>query len=138
MTKTVHHQLIAPCGMNCQLCSAYQREKKRCPGCRAFDADEPVSIARCTIKNCPEWNKTPEKFCYTCSSYPCARLKRLDKRYRTKYHMSMIENLDYIKNKGLKAFLSNEQKRWTCPNCGGVICIHHHQCSTCKAPLISK
>lgn len=32
------------------------------------------------------------RFCYECESFPRKRLKSLDKRYRTKYHMSMIEN----------------------------------------------
>ncbi len=26
------------------------------------------------------------RFCFECESYPCKRLKALDKRYRTKYH----------------------------------------------------
>ncbi len=43
--------LIAPCGMNCGLCYAYLREKNKCPGCRLFNKKEPVSIAKCRIKN---------------------------------------------------------------------------------------
>lgn len=34
-----------------------------------------------------------------------ARLKQLDKRYRTNYNMSMIENLNNIQKLGLKGFL---------------------------------
>ena len=31
------------------------------------------------------------------SDFPCRRLKELDKRYHTRYHMSIIDNLNYIK-----------------------------------------
>lgn len=36
----------------------------------------------------------------------------MDKRYRTKYHMSMIENLDYIKEFGMEKFLTKEGGKW--------------------------
>jgi hypothetical protein len=38
------------------------------------------------------------RYCYECDEFPCARVKRLDKRYRTKYEMGMIENLEYIRD----------------------------------------
>jgi len=34
----------------------------------------------------------------------------------------MIENLESIKKNGIKRFLANEEVRWRCPRCGGVIC----------------
>ena len=40
--------------------------------------------------------------------FPASRLKTLDKRYRTFYHMSMIENLEYIKKYGMERFLEKE------------------------------
>ena len=33
---------IAPCGMNCALCSGFQREKKPCLGCNADDENKPT------------------------------------------------------------------------------------------------
>ena len=33
-----------------------------------------------------------------------------DKRYRTKYHMSMIENLESIKEQGMEQFLIQEEE----------------------------
>jgi hypothetical protein len=58
-------------------------------------------------------------------------LKHLDKRYRTKYEMSMIENLGNIKNFGIRKFLKNEDVRWTCSQCGGTICVHKKYCIDC-------
>lgn len=125
------NSLIAPCGMNCSVCMAYLREKNKCPGCRLFNAEKPVTIARCKIKNCEVIQKDKAEFCFNCSDFPCRNLKHLDKRYRTKYNMSMVENLEYIKNKGIEEFLENEDVRWTCSECGGTICVHKGYCYSC-------
>ncbi|MHB0857824.1 MAG: DUF3795 domain-containing protein [Anaerolineae bacterium] len=129
MTK----ELVAPCGMHCRLCYAYQRDKNRCQGCHSDDGSIPNSCQRCTIRNCPTIRDSPSGFCYACSKYPCRRLRDLDKRYRTKYRMSMIENLAYIQEHGVDAFLQHEAQRWTCPVCGSIVSVHRELCPTCQA-----
>ena len=76
--------------------------------------------------------KMDSKFCFDCEKYPCTRLKQLDKRYRNNYKMSMIENLENIKNVGLDKFMQMEYDRWFCHNCGGTICVHRGFCLECK------
>ncbi|MFC2040333.1 DUF3795 domain-containing protein [Chloroflexota bacterium] len=123
-------QLIAPCGMNCGICLAYLRDKNQCLGCRV-DEKKQVSIARCIIRNCKTNQTNQSGFCYECMEYPCKRLKALDKRYRTKYAMSMIANLDYLKANGHAAFTEKEANRWRCQKCGGGICVHRGYCYQC-------
>jgi hypothetical protein len=123
--------LVAPCGMNCGICMAYLREKNTCPGCRLFDSDKPVTIAECRIRRCQELVENELRYCYGCKKYPCDRIKHIDKRYRTKYGMSMIENLDNIKKYGIRVFVKSENTRWACPHCGGVICVHKGYCLDC-------
>jgi len=127
--NTITSNLIAPCGMNCGICMAYLREKNHCPGCNESDENKAVSCVRCIIKNCDNIKKT--KFCFRCEKYPCKRLKNLDKRYRTKYDMSMIENLENIRELGIRQFVKNERVRWACPKCGGTINVHRKYCSEC-------
>ena len=129
--------LIAPCGMNCGICSNYlamkhdlrkiRIMKSYCSGCRPRGKN-------CTFmrRSCDLIGKGKIQFCYECSVFPCQRLKRLDKRYRTKYHMSMIENLKFIDEQGMAKFLNNEQEKWRCPECGGVICCHNGICYSCE------
>ncbi|MBN2612227.1 MAG: DUF3795 domain-containing protein [Bacteroidales bacterium] len=126
--------LIAPCGMNCGLCLAYLRDKNRCNGCRQDSTDKPVSCSKCIIANCEMLSKTQSKFCYDCEKYPCRRLKQLDTRYRTKYSMSMIENLEFIRDHGLESFVERENTRWACPVCGAILCVHRSFCLNCKEP----
>lgn len=118
--------------MNCGICMAYLREKNKCPGCRAEDINKAVTVIRCKIKNCEFIKKGKEKFCFVCDNFPCKNLKHLDKRYRTKYNMSMIENLAYIKKFGIRKFVKKENKRWKCKKCQGVICVHRGYCLNCK------
>ena len=126
--------LIAPCGMNCGICMGYLlREKNRCPGCRGNNANKPKACTKCVIVNCDNLNKLKLKFCSEkCEKFPCTRLRNLDKRYRTKYNMSMIENLKFIKINNIQQFLKHEEERWKCPSNGGTICVHNKTCYTCN------
>jgi hypothetical protein len=123
--------LIAPCGMNCGICMAYLRDKNKCPGCREIKKGNKTRFG-CIIRNCKHLKKTKSGFCYECEIFPCARMKRLDKRYRTKYDMSMFENLEFIRDKGIDRFLKAQRKKYKCPKCGGVMCVHRKKCLECE------
>ena len=133
----MNEKLIAPCGMNCKLCIAYHFKEKDlnkngfhktyCDGCIPRGKN-------CTHMNnkCETIGKGMVRFCYECESFPCERLKSLDKRYRTKYHMSMIENLNDIKEYGMDKFLDDQKLKWKCPECHDIICCHNGLCLNCR------
>ncbi|MCG8701291.1 MAG: DUF3795 domain-containing protein [Bacteroidales bacterium] len=110
--------------MNCRLCRAFVREKNRCPGCRGEDDLKPQYCVNCKMVTCEERKRGQFKFCFECCQYPCKRLRQLDKRYRTKYGMSMLENLDEIKRVGIRQFIRNQKEKWICPGCGVLLCVH--------------
>ena len=114
--------LIAPCGMNCGLCSARLRPKNRCPGCNAGGEGLPKYCATCRMRLCEE---RTGPYCFDCPGFPCARLRRLDRRYRTRYGMSEIENLECIRDHGSEEFLGNECERWVTG--GSVLCVHNRR-----------
>jgi hypothetical protein len=128
--------IIAPCGMNCAVCAGYlarQYDLKKqgimkgyCAGCRPRGKN-------CAFmkKACAKLGEGLVKYCYECTEFPCRRLKHLDKRYRTNYRMSVIENLEFIRDKGMTAFLEKEAEKWRCPECGGVISCHNGLCFKC-------
>lgn len=126
-------ELIAPCGMNCGICKAYLREKNKCPGCRGNDTHKPITRIHCKIKTCIFFQNNEIEFCFACEDFPCEKLKHLDKRYRNKYNMSMIENLENIKKSGISKFIKNETDKWKCPVCNGTICVHNRKCYTCDS-----
>lgn len=132
VNSPINKQLIASCGMNCSLCIAFRRDKKKCKGCNGPDTDKPVHCVKCRIKNCDMIRQSNSKLCYECSSFPCRRLRKLDERYKANYSMSMIENLRQIEQLGMDDFIKNEAEKWTCKTCGGVICVHRGHCLSCK------
>ena len=139
MNKGQHFKyegLIAACGMNCGICIGYLREKKPCGGCFKNDCvNKPKHCRSCSIVNCEFFADIESGFCFECGKYPCTRIKRLDKRYRTNYGMSMIENLNYIQKYGIESFVLNEEIRWSCPECGSGLSVHRDFCINCKKKI---
>jgi hypothetical protein len=119
-------ELIAPCGMDCAVCSSYLALKHDvkakgvrmpyCKGCRPRDK-------KCAfVKNrCEKILNHKIEFCFECEEFPCNNLKHIEKRYTTLYHLSIIDNLNFIKEHGLAKFLENQKTKWRCPDCGDVI-----------------
>ncbi len=89
-------QIIAPCGLNCSLCRAYIRERNPCPGCRGSEINKSNACLTCAIKNCKELAAGGHQFCSSCDKFPCAELLHLDARYKAKYGVSAIGNLQHI------------------------------------------
>lgn len=135
MSKYFDAKLVAQCGMNCGTCVSFfgytMAGKKRmhtCMGCRPRK-----SLCAFIKKGCKLIaEKKPVEFCFECSDFACENIVKIDTVYRKKYGMSLIENLNYIKEKGMDAFLEKEKQIRTCPNCGGVICIHTKRCYICN------
>ncbi len=127
--------LIAACGMNCRICIGYfgytvsgKRRKMKCIGCKPRDKS-------CAFlkKYCKKLTKKEVDYCYECSDFPCFHLEKIDKLYRERYNMSMIENLEYIRDNGVDEFLMQQEKKYQCPECGGVICVHNKKCYSCDS-----
>ena len=130
--NTITSKLIAPCGMNCGICFGHLREKNKCLGCREMSKGKPDSCRKCIIIHCKILKDKNMLFCSDkCEKFPCTRLKNLDKRYKAKYKMSMLENLEKIKKFGIKKFIKSEQKRWKCQKCGELLCVHRDSCLKC-------
>jgi len=120
----MNKNLIAPCGMDCGLCEAYLREKNKCPGCYTGRKvnNRPIKCARRLCK------KRHGDFCYDCDIFPCTSIKKLDERYRKRYGMSEIENLNFIQKNGIGKFIKDQEQKYSCNNGGGVICVHDKKC----------
>jgi hypothetical protein len=126
-------ELIAVCGMNCRICVGYfgytmagMKRKHICPGCR-------ISDKNCAFikKHCAKASKKEVNYCFECDDFPCELLEKLDKRYREEYKMSMIDNLNFIKENGIDEFLKLQEEKYKCDECDGVICVHTGKCYEC-------
>jgi hypothetical protein len=126
----MNKECIAPCGVICDLCVGFQRTKNKCVGCNSI-GNKPNHCTDCSIKKCPEKNGNEKLLCNECTKFPCRRIKDLDKRYIAKYGESPIKNLQAIKAIGIKSFIKNEKEKWTCNECGHLLCAHSDVCLSC-------
>jgi predicted RNA-binding Zn-ribbon protein involved in translation (DUF1610 family) len=131
----ISENLIAPCGMNCAICSRYlsyinKLKKSQCPGCKQKDRSCSYLFDKCTGIN--NNLKGKSAFCFECNQYPCKQINRMDTRYKNSYKMSTKDNLEYIKKMGIGKFIDEQYEKYRCPNCGGLISIHNKKCFKCE------
>lgn len=128
--------LAAPCGIYCGMCRAYLVKKKDqleqrgfkqgCDGCR-------IRFKKCAFirRDCPALLKKEIDFCFECDKFPCQNLKKIDKGYRERWSVSLIENLKRNKEIGVEKWLQEQEELYSCPECKGEICIHDEECYDC-------
>jgi hypothetical protein len=128
-------KLVARCGLWCGACRAYlllkkdlfeeKGYKRGCNGCW-------VQNKNCAFlrKKCPYLGKTID-FCFECDLMPCEALEKLNEGYKKRYRVNLIENLNRMKEIGLDKWISEQEKLYQCPECGGEICVHDFECFDC-------
>ncbi|MHC1774922.1 MAG: DUF3795 domain-containing protein [Lentimicrobium sp.] len=121
---------VAPCGVICDICLGFQRDKNTCAGCNN-SGNKPYHCTVCSIKACDEKKGNDKLLCYDCISFPCRRIKDLNKRYTLKYGESPVQNLNKIKENGLTQFIDTENEKWKCGKCGQLLCVHSEVCLIC-------
>ena len=130
---------IAPCGMNCGVCSGYLALSHAVPPKRGFISH--CAGCRARKKRCAYLKGQCQllaggrvSFCFECAKFPCKHLEHLDNRYQTRYGMSPIQNLEEIRDKGMRRFVENQTERFLCPKCRtDAVCVHNKKCYRCDA-----
>ncbi len=101
-----NQDLIAPCGLYCGECSAFQDGS--CGGCISRQGLCLKYTEICKIYDCCVEEKGL-RTCCECGEFPCQKLKAF---FDTpEWYNDVIGNLQKIKEKGLKKFLDEEVKR---------------------------
>lgn len=102
---------IACCGLDCGLCPTYYTKgPSKCPGCCGpnFSSKHPsCSIITCCVK------RNGFETCAECSEFICSKLKDWDLYDSFICHRVSLSNLNSIKETGIMAFLTQQNKRIT-------------------------
>lgn len=133
--KTPQNIMFAPCGIDCSLCYAHLRDKKKCNGCLVNDESLPKSCRKCKIKLCAQEKNID--LCMNCEEFPCKLIKNIDRRYRKSYQISLIADSQRAKEVGIETFLKENRAKFTCPECSGPVSIHTKKCNDCGMILAS-
>lgn len=132
----MNDDLIAPCGMNCAVCSKYLAyvhglKKSQCSGCRPDNKHCTYLFEKCAGINKNRSGNANAPFCFECELYPCKEIKRMDARYTKNYGMSTIENLNIIQTSGLEELMKIQIEKYRCHRCGDLISTHNKKCFNC-------
>ncbi len=129
MPEQIAPGMLAPCGVVCTACTAHLKQKKPCGGCLGPEDALSGRCQSCDRKACAKAKGLT--WCFQCNEFPCKRIKTLDKSYRARYGISLVQNGLDAKEQGVAAFLAAQRQRWLCPACGGVVCQHDGVCRGC-------
>jgi hypothetical protein len=132
--NSIHEDLIAPCEINCAICSRYLAYKNSLRRSQCIDRRPGNRNCTYLFGKFPEGNNAAtdnRAFCYDCKQYPCKKLNRVDERYRRNYRVSTRENLEYIRQVGISQFIEEQYAKHRCSRCGGLISIHNRKCFRC-------
>jgi hypothetical protein len=135
-SNPISKELIAPCGMNCAVCSRYlsyvhDLKRSQCAGCRPGNRKCSYLFGKCSGINSVLKGTAAAGFCFDCDQYPCKQINRMDSRYRSNYGMSVKNNLKGIKKIGVDKFIKEQYEKYRCSKCGGLISVHNRKCFRC-------
>jgi hypothetical protein len=114
MEQLKAYPTIGVCGLDCGLCPRYYTVgTSRCPGCGGpgfSDKHPSCSFITCCVK------RKGLEACGQCPEFPCSKF-RSEEEYRQAESSSyppsskMLSNLRFIQEKGMKAFMRQQEKR---------------------------
>lgn len=128
MPKNIAHELLAPCGIDCMLCHHHCESEDPCGGCRGGKGKS-QHCKNCELMLCA--GKRGCEFCAECDEFPCDKLRGFNDFYIMRYGHEFLPNAILMKEQGERTMTEKLLKNWSCPDCGGVICIHDDTCSEC-------
>ena len=136
-SQTMDPNLVAPCGMNCNVCSSYLAWTHAIPKARGrishcHGCGRNGKACAYLRKWCKPLKNEEVRFCFECADFPCHRLEHIDARYRTRYGASFIANLRTIQHKGIASFLRSQRREFRCDRCRtDVLSVHNRKCYRC-------
>ena len=132
MTQRIPSQM-GPCGVYCGACPSYA---KTCNGCGSEDKTQKqkhkwgYKIRVCCL------NTKRFQFCNQCDEFPCKVYRKKlsdshpgDKRFA--YRHELFDSLARLKEVGIERWLKEQEEKWRCPQCGGVVSFYKYTCAKC-------
>jgi hypothetical protein len=148
----INKDLLACCGLYCGVCAIYIAHKDNdvkfktslqkvykpfikgitdlaCTGCLSGGEVFPV-CRKCAIKKCCS-DKVIEG-CYQCDDFPCKYINNFPLVVGKKVILRVIPMWREL---GTEAFVEQEEKRYTCPECGNKLFRGAKRCNKCNADI---
>ena len=149
-------QLVGICGLYCGTCpkylaprnqdreyinqnsreTGYPPEEIRCDGCLSEHVFPSCRDCRHGFRRCAE--EKGVTWCFECREFPCQRLRDFLPIHVVNgisHHARLIEELMYLKEHGVEAWLKKQDREGRCPQCGKMLYWYDRICSGCQTPI---
>jgi Protein of unknown function (DUF3795) len=140
----VNQELVSPCGLYCGVCGIYcasinndqplkeklalaygdKPGKINCGGCLSESVYWYCKV--CDIKICTK--ERGYAGCHQCDSFPCGKIESFPVPEGKK---NILRAIPLWKELGTEAFISGEEKLFTCSNCGTQLFRGARKCRKC-------
>jgi hypothetical protein len=144
----------AYCGIYCGACSIVMRGKTgraddfaaclggvpswdlACGGCRSDSVY--AGCSTCNIRRCARERGVAH--CSDCGEYPCASYRKWQSvaKALVPHARTASESLEVIRRDGVDAWLTAQERRWSCPGCGTPFSWYARSCHKCGRALVSE
>lgn len=125
------------CGLYCGACPMLLQAKagengEGCHGCKSGQSAGHCLV--CEIKACAR--EKGYDFCDKCPSLDtCDKMIGFIQAEKYPYHQAVLKNMKDIRRYGLPVWLSAQDARWRCANCGTSHSWWDEVCPTCGQPV---
>jgi hypothetical protein len=148
----IKRELLAPCGLYCGVCAVYLAHKEnntkfkeriikvyapftqtvediQCTGCLS-DGILFGLCQQCYIRKCTE--KKRIEGCHQCNEFPCKFITKFPIEVGKKV---ILRAIPFRREHGTERWVEEEEKRYTCPECGNPLFRGAKRCNKCKVPV---
>lgn len=145
-------KLIGICGIYCGDCPSYlahrtndigelearaQRmglppEEVRCDGCLSDRVAPSCRECPAGFRDCAREHGV--RWCFECSDFPCGRLedfRDIHVENGISHHQHLVDELYYLKENGIEAWLDKKDREGRCPQCGRRVYWCSRVCPDC-------
>ncbi|MEG1559672.1 MAG: DUF3795 domain-containing protein [Clostridia bacterium] len=130
MNMKPNNNTAAICGLFCGICPAYPED---CHGCLSDKLTPHCAVCGAGFRACAKQHNVTR--CYECPDFPCARLNDFSKQHYENgigHHETVISDLQFMKDNGVKSWVDKNTAENTCPKCGKLIYWmdkNNHKCN---------
>ena len=127
--KHVTEKVAGICGLFCGTCPAYP---ETCEGCMSDKLAEHCAVCVPGFRACAREHNVIR--CHECGEFPCSRLEQFSHEHIVNgicHHTHIIDNLQYMKDYGIDAFLDAQVHKTACPECGEFNIWYETECRRC-------
>lgn len=110
----ISDKTAAICGLFCARCPAYPKD---CEGCLSDRKSPYCTECPAGFRACAAEHQITR--CAECPEFPCKRLENFRDDYC--YHKDVLKDIRRIRKTGVEAYMAEQVRKHTCPNCGDLM-----------------